>query len=323
MSVPAINLRKLVDEDWRLRAGVCCIACGESLAGAQLDGACPHCGAEVHPSLAKVIASQCNLLDADDRLCVDYACESCRYNLRMLRIGDHCPECNAVVAPRFARLGRTLTDPHWLTRVRRGARLLLVGIVLPWFAAPIAFAIALIPSSSSAPEMVATLLMIAALLLPLIALLYVTTPLPDRLTWTAGVDSVRMFTRLAAMGTLATFALAVLMVGLSWSLAAFASVPRPNALQFAAGPLMFIAWGAAGLAIAGFIAYVGSLRMLAAVSLKRDGWNMMARVAGVLYFTAPCFVGAALPMFAVAAFIVYAMFASAVFAAFALLNEPD
>lgn len=260
-----IDLRTLLDAENRLSARVHCFACGQSLAGTPADGACPACAAPAYASISREIAARLGWLDADGRLSTGRACESCKYNLRTLRIGDRCPECGELVAPYFARLGLALADPRWLRACRRGGTLLLTGLTLPWFVLPITFAGAsALANAASSPwdilvGILATIMILATLALPFVAMLIITRPEP---TADGGYvpNSAAQTTRVAAAGTLALGVLGALIAMTSPSLTTVAS-------------LALLGWGLISFTFTSFLWFVGSLRFRVAGAASRARWR--------------------------------------------------
>ncbi|MCP4250150.1 MAG: hypothetical protein GY778_24165 [bacterium] len=99
-----------------------CAGCGGDLAGVELEGVCPVCGAGVDRTIAP------SLIDVQTMAVgTDVACIECGYNLRTQPLETLCPECFKPVVESLRPDELRFSDPKWLRRERRGTTLLLVG----------------------------------------------------------------------------------------------------------------------------------------------------------------------------------------------------
>jgi hypothetical protein len=81
----------------------------------------------------------------------DHPCMSCGYNLRGLAIGADCPECASPVRESLRRKLLIHADPGYLRRLRSGARLITISVLMPiiglFLLIPLAFVLLFLPPS--------------------------------------------------------------------------------------------------------------------------------------------------------------------------------
>lgn len=97
-------------------------------------------------------ASATNAADdagGEPRIVADLPCLTCEYNLRGLPLSGRCPECGSPVAQSANPDLLRFAGPAFITKLRRGAGSILLGVLLSWLVLPVSYEVARFGSVNS------------------------------------------------------------------------------------------------------------------------------------------------------------------------------